>query len=98
MGMRKNYTSEFKAKAVLEILREAKSISEISGEIEVHSNILGRWKNEAVTKLHTIFDDCKRKEDAERKAQYEISQELYAQIGELTTKLNWLKKKSGIDI
>jgi transposase-like protein len=96
--MRKNYTSEFKAKAVLEVLRESKTLNEIAGEKDVHPNMLGRWKNEAVTKLHTIFEDGKRKEDAEKKAQNETIQELYAQIGELTIKLSWLKKKFGIEI
>jgi len=33
--MRKNYTSEYKAKAVIEILREAKSINEIAAEYNV---------------------------------------------------------------
>lgn len=93
----KTYTSEFKAKAVLEVLREARSINEIAIEKGVHPNLLGRWKNEAVQGLPTIFD-MGRKKTKETKAQNEAIQDLYAQIGELTTKLNWLKKKSGIDV
>lgn len=93
----KSYTSEFKAKAVLEVLRETRSISEIASDKGLHPNLLGRWKNEAVQGLPTIFD-MGRKKAKEAKAQNEAIQDLYTQIGELTTKLNWLKKKSGIDI
>lgn len=96
-NMRKNYTSEFKAKAVIEILRESKSINEISSERGVHVNQLGRWKKTAVEGLPQIFEE-NRKRKNETKEQEEKIQELYAQIGELTTKVNWLKKKSGLDI
>lgn len=96
--MKKTYTSEYKAKAVIELLREEKSLSQLAGEKGVHVNVLSRWKKEAIGKLHTIFDDEKRKGDKEKKAQDEKIQELYAQIGELSAKLNWLKKKSGIEI
>ena len=95
--MRKNYTSEFKAKAVIEILRETKSINEISAERGVHINQLGRWKKTAIEGLPQIFEE-NRKRKNEAKEQEENMQELYAQIGELTTKVNWLKKKSGLDI
>ena len=96
-GMRKEYSSEYKAAAVLEVLREAKSLTEIAGERGVHPNMLSRWRNEAVKKMRMIFEEGKRK-DAEKRAHEEEIQELYSQIGELTTKLSWLKKKSGIDI
>ena len=96
-NMRKNYTSEFKAKVVIEILREAKSINEIAAERGVHVNQLGRWKKTAMEGLPQIFDDNKKRKN-EQKDHEEKIQELYAQIGELTTKVNWLKKKSGLDI
>jgi len=93
--MRKNYTSKYKAEAVLEALREAESLNEIAGRLEVHPNMLGRWKNTAVKKLYTVFEDTKVDEKRVHEAE---KQELYAQIGELSSKLAWLKKKSGIDV
>ena len=93
--MRKNYTPNYKADAVLEVLREAESINEIAGRLEVHPNMLGRWKNKAVKELHTIFVDEKAKTSRVHESE---KQELYAQIGELSSKLAWLKKKSGIDV
>lgn len=82
--MRKNYRSKYKAEAVLEVLRESESLNEIAGNLEIHPNVLGRWKSEALRKLHTVFEN--RKEDEKRVHEEQI-QELYAQIGELTTKL-----------
>jgi len=93
--MRKNYTSKYKAEAVLEMLREAESLSALAGRLEVHPNMLGRWKNTAVKNLHTVFEDGKGDERRAHEAQVH---ELYAQIGELSSKLAWLKKKSGIDV
>lgn len=93
--MRKKYTAKYKAEAVLEVLREAEGLNEIAGRLEVHPNMLGRWKNEAVRNLYTVFENDKGNQQREHEAQV---QELYAQIGELTAKLGWLKKKSGIDL
>jgi len=93
--MRKNYTSNYKAEAVLEVLREAESLSEIAGRLEVHPNMLGRWKNTAIQKLYIVFEDTKGDDKRAHEAE---KQELFAQIGELSSKLAWLKKKSGIDI
>jgi putative transposase len=96
--MRKTYSGEFKAKVVLEILKEEKSISQISSEYGVHPNQLGKWKKEALTRLPEILEDGRRKGDQEKEALKEQIQGLYAEIGELTTKLNWLKKKSGLKL
>jgi putative transposase len=93
--MRKNFTPKYKAEAVLEVLREAETLKQIAGRRDVHPNMLGRWKGEALQNLHTIFEDRRGNEKRAYEAQI---QELYAQIGELTSKLSWLKKKSGIDV
>jgi transposase len=94
--MRKTFTSEFKSKIVLEILKEEKSISQISSEYEVHSNQLSKWKNQVISRMHELLEDGRRKDDEEKETLKKQIQEAYAEIGELLTKLNWLKKKSGI--
>ena len=96
-SMKKNYSSEYKAKAVIEILREAKPINEIASERGVHVNQLSRWKKTAIESLPQIFDNQRKRKNEEKEHEEKI-QELYAQIGELTTKVNWLKKKSGLDV
>ena len=71
------------------IVITAERVGEIAGRLEVHPNMLGRWKNKAVKEMHTIFED--EKTAANKKYEAE-KQELYAQISELSSKLAWLKK------
>jgi hypothetical protein len=47
--------------------------------------------------LPSLFESERRGEKALRAAHEKEKEELYAQIGRLTTQLNWLKKKSGIE-
>jgi len=96
--MRKTYSGQFKAKVVLEILKEEKSISQVSSDYGVHPNQLVKWKKEAMNRLAEILEDGRRKGDKEKEALKEQIQGLYTEIGELVTKLNWLKKKSGIKL
>ena len=90
--MRKTYSAEFKAQVVLKILKEEKSISQLSSEYGVHPNMLGKWKNQALRDLPRLFTDDHKKTEIV-KAEYEKRiQELYEEVGRLTTQLNWLKK------
>ena len=95
--MRKNYSPEFKAKVVLELLREDLTVNQISSKYAVHATQLHQWKKAVLESIPEILSD-KRKRDKQLKEQEELIQSLYSQIGEISTKLNWLKKKSGIDI
>jgi len=48
---RRKFTSEEKARIVLEILKEEKSISQLASEHGIHTNVLNRWKKQAVQNL-----------------------------------------------
>ncbi len=77
---------------MLEILKEEKSISQLASESGIHSNVLNRWKNEAIQNLSQLFVDD-RKGITKMKKEYEQQiEELYAEVGKLTTQLSWLKK------
>jgi len=90
--MRKKHTPEFKAKLVLETLREEKMITQIASENNISPNMLSKWRTEAVTGMPSIFR--KETSEAKLKAVYERKiEELYTQIGRLSTDLEWLKKK-----
>lgn len=93
---RKQHTPEEKAKLALEAIRGEKTINEIASEHNIHPNMLSKWKREAETGLSLIFQDNSAKERKARKAHESEIQELYAQIGRLTTQNEWLKKKSGL--
>jgi len=93
---RRKFTPEEKARIVLEILREEKSVSQLASEHGIHANVLNRWKSEAVQNLSQLFVDD-RKGITKMKNEYEHQiNELYAEIGKLTSQLSWLKKKSGL--
>ena len=94
--MKKTYSPEFKAQVVLELLREELTIGQISSKYEVHQTQLNKWRKAVVDGMPELLSDH-RKKDTLIKEHEEAVKELYAQIGELSSKLNWLKKKSGID-
>jgi len=95
--MTKKYSPEFKTKVVLEMLREELTANQIAGKHGVHRTQINQWKKAVLEGIPELLSDG-RKRDKWAKEQEELVRDLYAQIGELTTKLGWLKKKSGIDI
>jgi transposase-like protein len=95
--MRKKYTAKKKAQIVLEILKEERSIPQIASEYGIHPNQLYKWKAQALEGLPNLFEDERKTEKVLRAAHEQELNELYAEIGRLTTQLNWLKKKSGIE-
>jgi transposase-like protein len=94
---RRNYSPAFKAEIVQELLRQEQSLSQIASKHGVHPNQLRRWRDAAVTAMPDNFKDEAQyqKRLAALKAEHEHEHEkLYAEIGKLTTELNWLKKKA----
>jgi transposase-like protein len=92
--MRKKYSKQEKAKIVLELLREEKTINQIATEYGVHPTQLNQWKKAAIEGLPDLFE---RKERELQKVEREHQQEtdrLYKKIGDLTIQVDWLKKKS----
>lgn len=93
MSVRKSYSPDFKTKIVLEILREEKTLAQLSGEYGVHTSQLKQWKKIVLEGLPTLFTDEQRAIERMKKEHTKQSEELYAEIGRLTTQLAWLKKK-----
>jgi putative transposase len=90
--MKKSYTATFKAQVVLELLKETKTLSQLASEYGVHTNILREWKHAAIKGLPDLFE--RRDSLTEVKAVHERQlEDLYAEIGRLTTHVNFLKKK-----
>lgn len=93
--MRKQYSPTFKAKVVLELLREDKTLNEAATAHGVHVNQLRRWRQQAIDGIPTIFSREQQVSQAEVKEKEAQIHDLYAEIGRLTTELTWLKKKAG---
>ena len=89
--MKTSYTPAFKARLVQELLTETKTISQLATEHGVHPNVLREWRATARHGLPSLFE----KGDSVatlRTADEQQIEDLYAQIGRLTTQVAWLKK------
>jgi transposase-like protein len=94
--MRNTYSPEYKAKVVREVLREDKTLSQVAAAHGVHPNQVSQWRDQALAGMASLFSQTKERDWAQKEAAHESEkQELYAEIGRLTTQLSWLKKKAG---
>ena len=93
--MRRSYTSTFKAQVVLELLKEEKTLTQLASDYGVHPNLLRDRKTIALKALPTTFERRDSLEAARQTHEQQV-QELYAEIGRLTTQVTWLKKKLGL--
>lgn len=89
--MKKMYSSAFKAQVVLALLKETKTLAQLATEHSVHPNVLRAWRDQAVKDFATLFDRRDSFADAEA-AYHKQLEELYAEIGRLTTYITFLKK------
>ena len=93
--MRKRRTAKFKAEVVTGLLKEEKTLAQLASETGVSTKQLTRWKNHALSEMPRLFDN--KADRMQEKYESKIN-ELYIEIGRLTTQVNWLKKKSGLNL
>lgn len=87
---RRKFSSDFKAKVVLEALKERSTIEELARKYELHPTQINLWKKEAVSKLSSVFNKAG---DGETENKEEQMDKLYSQIGQLKVENDFLKKK-----
>ena len=58
---KKQYTAAFKSKIVKEILREEKTVSQLSAEYGIHSSQLYKWRDQALAGLPGLFNEQAKK-------------------------------------
>jgi putative transposase len=90
---RRRFSADFKARVALEAIRAQKTVAELAGEYEVHSNQVTQWKKQLLESLPEVFGR-RRQQDAQE--QQELTDRLYREIGQMKVELDWLKKKSGL--
>ena len=88
---RRKFSGDFKAKVVLEALKERSSIEELARKYELHPTQINTWKKEAAAKLAGAFDGDGASSNTEQ--QEDQLEKLYAQIGQLKVENDFLKKK-----
>jgi transposase-like protein len=82
--MRKKHTKQEKAKIVLELLREEKTINQIATEYGVHPTQLNQWKKAAIEGLPDLFERKERELQKVEKEHQQKTDRLYKKIGDLT--------------
>lgn len=90
---RRKFSSAFKAQVAIEAIKERETLTELSKRFEVHPNIIGKWKQEFLSRSAEIFES-KAPEDKWK----EEEEGLYSKIGKLEMEKEWLKKKLGRDV
>jgi len=94
--MRKHYSAIFKADAIKELMKEEKTISQLAADLGVHPTQLKEWKKIALQGLPELFSGEGKAGEQAKMHEQQVN-ELYNEIGRLTTQVNWLKKKSGLN-
>ena len=86
---RRQYTAEFKAKVVLQVLTGEKTSSEICRTHKLNANVLNRWRKEFLEQATSIF----KRDEVGNEAEQKIA-ELERLVGQLTIQLEIAKKAS----
>jgi putative transposase len=89
--MRKRHSPAFKAKIVQEAIKEDKTLAQIASENGLHPNQISQWKATALNGLPPLFER-ESKNQSDQATHEKQLEDLYAQIGRLTTQVTWLKK------
>jgi putative transposase len=90
---KRTFTSEFKVKLVLELLREEQPIGALALEHGINPNQLSTWRREFLEKAPGIFDEPK-KERERKQAEQEAADEktrMLKTIGQLTMERDFLQ-------
>ncbi len=92
-GIRKNHSAAHKAKIAIEAVRGQRTVAELAQAFNVHPSMIAGWKKHLQENASVLFERGAVSK-AER-AEEQLRDALYQQIGQLKMELEWLKKKSG---
>lgn len=89
---RRKFSADFKAKVVIEALKERYTIEELARRHELHPNQITTWKKEFLSKAASVFGNDTDKGIDKQQQEAEM-EKLYARIGHQQIQIDWLKKK-----
>jgi transposase len=92
---RKIFSGAQKAKVAVAAIKGLKTVNQIAQEYGVHPTQVSLWKKELLENAGSLFEGKRGPKPVN--VQYDPDR-LYAKIGQLNMELDWLKKKSGIDL
>src|SRR3990170_8619551 len=87
---RRKFSSEFKARVVLELISGEKGLLQASREYEIKDSLLSRWKQEFLGRAAQLFEQPARVDPQEERVA-----ELERLVGRLALQLDMAKKVFG---
>ena len=87
MVARRNFSAEFKAKVVLELISGEKGLTQACREYGIKDTVLSRWKQEFLANASQLFEQPKEVQEKEERIA-----ELERMVGRLTMQLELSKK------
>src|SRR4030042_360190 len=84
------YDAEFKINVVLEVMKNDKTIRQLSEEFGVHPNLVSRWNGQLNQGLREIF---LKENNKNNKSESDSQAVLCKKIEQLQLELEWLKDK-----
>ena len=86
---RKKFTTKFKTKVVLEVLKERMTNQELAQKFDIHPQQISNWKREFLNGAEQVFSKGKKKSV---KTEQELREEkLLQMIGQQKVELDFLK-------
>lgn len=90
---RRVHDAQFKTKVVLEALKGAKTLAQLSSEFGIHAQMITDWKRQVLEGIPTLFESAAAKPTLTVEQREQIEAPLFQQIGQLKVENDWLKKK-----
>jgi transposase len=87
----RKFTAEFKAKVVLDMLTNNKSLSQASREYGIKDSVLSRWRQEFVERAPQLFEQPNNQRSSEERVA-----ELERMVGRLAMQVEAAKKVFGV--
>ena len=90
---RRVHDAAFKTKVVIEALKGAKTLAQLSSEFGIHAQQITDWKRQVLDGIPGIFESPASKPVLNIEQREQIENPLFQQIGQLKVENDWLKKK-----
>ena len=91
---RNTYTPAFKAKIVLEVLREERELGAIAAEYNLSPNMIRNWKREFLDNAESVFENQKKLEKQAKRKEAALEKkntQMLKTIGQLTLERDFLQ-------